>query len=121
MPEQEQNRVALLSAKGGATTRRVQAEIDSIWAELKDDPKGRQVATENGMPPNLFEKRQPAPFSAGQPEGQILETGAILVIIGTAALGWATKKALDILWDRWIWPKLQENFPDLEVKARYDC
>jgi hypothetical protein len=121
MAERDENRVALLSAEGGATIQTVQTKIDSLWAELKDSPEVRQLAAKEGVPPTFFEGTKPAPFAAGQPDAQILETGVILIIVGKAALGWATKKGLDVLWDRFIWPKLEEDFPDLQVKDRYGC
>jgi hypothetical protein len=119
MAEDNEQRVALLMAGGGVTDRQVQDALQTIWATLKNDSDVRRFAEEEKLSPELFGNDETIPFRVGQAEGQILETGAILVIIGKAALAWGTKKSRDVLWDRFIWPRLQKKLPDVEETDRY--
>jgi hypothetical protein len=117
MEDEQSELVATLHAKGGVTPAKVQEELQSIWDFLRKNPDARKEAEKAGVPPAMLDAVDANPFIAGRGEEQFVIAATVVVIVGKAALGWATKKALDVLWDRVVFPRLEKHFgADLEQR-----
>jgi len=111
-----------LKTEIGVTDERIQEELKAIWANLRDPDNAalREEANREGVPATLIDQCAEPPFSAERPEGQILIAGAVAIVVGKAALGWTTKKTLDVAWDRFFWPRLKRHF-GADVERREDA
>jgi len=86
-------RLATIPAVPGTSLEAVQSDIDSIWAELREDPKQAAV-----LPVK-------SPFHVGRDEAQFDIATTILISIA-GSLG---KEAIQAAWVRWIWPELRRR------------
>ncbi len=82
-----------ISSPRGTSLKSITDEIDSIWSELKQDPrKGSRL-------PDV------SPFHVGRPEAQFDVATTILVSVAAGV----AKDSVEAAWQRWIWPELRRR------------
>jgi len=106
-PSGEQFDERRLEGTKDITLGELEAALDSIWKELKQDPKARAAALEAGVPQDAL-VADTQPFTLRQTDEGFEPITTFLVGVATGVAVHYTKKALDPLWDYYIAPKLAQ-------------
>lgn len=102
----------VLSVDPGISVDEVQAFIQTVWEDFRDDPEYRQESVGDDAVLAGLEQEAAAPLQA-KPNAE--GTGLVTTILIAAAGGISAQygvRALDTLWNRVILPRLQKKFGD---------